>query len=156
MAITIGNSHPYTNSASNLRQTSVDKLKTTGSFSVPEATGKTANGGQGVANAASDERIDFTNITPDRALDVANQLFRAGEISLDDALKVASAGRTSVDPNDNAAIANKPSNILARLESSIEFLKGQPDQAANVKSTETLLAKLQSLNGSLTKLDQYA
>lgn len=104
------------------------------------------------------ERYEFTNMSVRERREVANKLFQSGQLTLDEAGVLGSMGpiaRVDGQPLDDAALDSRL-NAFDALNNAITFAKTHPTEKSGQAIYESLLNKLQFLQGGTSRIDTHA
>ena len=104
------------------------------------------------------KQFDFTNMSIRERREVANQLFQSGQISLDEAGLLGMMGPLAhVDgrPLDDADLDIR-GNAFNMLGDAIAFAKAHPSEKSGLASFESLLSKLNALQGNTRSINVQA
>ena len=120
------------------------------------ATSQVSTNQYAVQQALPEKRYDFGNLTPTQIRETANELFRKGELSLDEAGMLGLSTGTPLNSLD-VSTDNLPVNVLNVIQEAIGNLKARPlpDNTA-LPIYESLFSKLTALEGKPQGLNAYA
>jgi hypothetical protein len=108
--------------------------------------------------ADRDKQFDFTNMSIRERRQVANQLFQAGEISLDEAGMLSFMGPLAHADGrmlDDADLDIR-GNAFNMLNDAITFAKAHPSEKSDLEIFESLLSKLNALQGHKSSINIQA
>ena len=109
-----------------------------------------------VHQALPAKRYDFSNLTPTQVRETANELFRKGELSLDEAGMLGLSTGTPLNSLDISA-DNHPVNVLNVIQEAIGNLRTRPlPDSTALPIYENLFLKLTELEGKPQVLNAYA
>jgi hypothetical protein len=108
--------------------------------------------------ADRDQQFDFTNMSIRERRQVANQLFQSGQISLDEAGVLGMMGPIAhLDgrPLDDSDLDIR-GNAMTMLNDAIAFAKAHPNEKSGLAIFESLLSKLNALQGHASGINTQA